>query len=350
MKELILVAALLTIEMLDVIVYTVSKAAMREGMNDFVFVMYSNAFAACLLLPITFFFYRKTPLPPLTYCILAQLFINSLLSCSVQMLRYLGIGYSTPTLATAMSDLIPAFTFILAILFRMEKLNWKANSTQAKSIGTLVSITGAFIITLYRGQAIINNHPSLHLSSNKLGSSEQFHWIIGAVFLATHSFVLSLLFIVQTWIIRNYPAELVIVLTRAIIVFMISLPVSLISVKDPKALRLGFNVQLVAIICAAIFTVSLRSIVHIWVMEKKGPLYVAMFKPIGIIFAVILGITFLGDSLYFGSVIGAAVVVIGFYAVIWGKSKEKAEEECEMYTSASCSTVVPLLQNKKIED
>lgn len=179
------------------IVYTVSKAAMREGMNDFVFVMYSNAFAACLLLPITFFFYRKTPLPPLTYCILAQLFINSLLSCSVQMLRYLGIGYSTPTLATAMSDLIPAFTFILAILFRMEKLNWKANSTQAKSIGTLVSITGAFIITLYRGQAIINNHPSLHLSSNKLGSSEQFHWIIGAVFLATHSFVLSLLFIVQ---------------------------------------------------------------------------------------------------------------------------------------------------------
>jgi len=35
-------------------------------------------------------------------------------------------------------------------------------------------------------------------------------------------------------------------------------------------------------------------------MGKKGPLYVAMFKPIGIVFAAIMGISFLGDSLYLG--------------------------------------------------
>ena len=35
-------------------------------------------------------------------------------------------------------------------------------------------------------------------------------------------------------------------------------------------------------------------------MSKKGPLYVAMFKPIGIIFAVIMGIGFLGGSIYLG--------------------------------------------------
>ena len=29
---------------------------------------------------------------------------------------YFGIGYSSPTLASAMTDLTPAFTFILAIL------------------------------------------------------------------------------------------------------------------------------------------------------------------------------------------------------------------------------------------
>ncbi|KAG5032226.1 hypothetical protein JHK82_015803 [Glycine max] len=81
----------------------------------------------------------------------------------------------------------------------------------------------------------------------------------------------------------------------------------------------------------AIFGVSLRIIVHIWVMSKKGPLYVAMFKPIGIIFAVIMGIGFLGGSIYLGSVLGAAIAVIGFYAVIWGKSQEQAKEECEVY-------------------
>ncbi|KHN44251.1 Auxin-induced protein 5NG4 [Glycine soja] len=330
MKELGVVAILLSIEFFDVIVYTVSKAAMKKGMNDFVFVMYSNAFATCLLLPITFIFYRKRALPPLTYFIVGQLFINGFLSCSVQMLRFFGIGYGSPTLATAMSDLIPAFTFILAIVFSMEKLDWKANSTQAKSIGTLVSIAGALIITLYKGQAVIKNHPSNKLFPKKHVSSEQFDW---------------------TWIIRNYPAELVIVLTRGTLVAMLSIPPSLISVTDPKALRLGFDVNLIAIALQTIFGVSLRSIVHIWVMSKKGPLYVAMFKPIGIIFAVIMGIAFLGDSIYLGSVLGAAIVVIGFYAVIWGKSQEQAKEECEVYdNSESYSPVVPLLKNKRMEE
>ncbi|KAL5194501.1 WAT1-related protein [Glycine soja] len=98
-----------------------------------------------------------------------------------------------------------------------------------------------------------------------------------------------------------------------------------------KALRLGFDVNLIAIALQAIFGVSLQIIVHIWVMSKKGPLYVAMFKPIGIIFAVIMGIGFLSGSIYLGSVLGAAIAVIGFYAVIWGKSQEQAKEECEVY-------------------
>ncbi|RZB57420.1 4-diphosphocytidyl-2-C-methyl-D-erythritol kinase, chloroplastic/chromoplastic [Glycine soja] len=274
-----------------------------------------------------------------------------------QMLRFFGIGYCSPILATAMSDLIPAFTFILAIVFRIKKLDWKTNSTWAKSIGTLVSIAGALIITLYKGQAVIKNHPSNKLFPKKHVSSEQFDWVLGAVLLAGHSFVLSLLFIVQTWIIRNYPTELVIVLTRSTLVAMLSIPPSLISVTDPKALRLGFDVNLIAIAFQAIFGVSLRSIVHIWVMSKKGPLYVAMVKSIGIIFAVIMGIAFLGDSIYLGrhtflsclnhmknwSVLGAAI--------IWGKSQEQAKEECEVYDdSESYSPVVPLLKNKRMEE
>ncbi|XP_047172807.1 WAT1-related protein At5g40210-like [Vigna umbellata] len=350
MREWGVVALLLSIEFLDVIVYTLSKAAMKKGMNDFVFVMYSNALASCLLLPLTLFFHRKRAPPPLTYSLVGQIFVNGLLSCSVQMLRFFGIGFSSPTLATAMSDLIPAFTFILAIFFRMEKLDWKTNSTQAKAIGTFVSITGALIITLYKGQAIINNHPSNKLFPKNLVSSENFDWVIGAVLLAGHSFVLSLLFIVQTWIIRNYPAELMVVLIRGTLVALLSVPASLISVKDPKALRLGFDVQLIAIICQAIFSVSFRSVVHIWVMGKKGPLYVAMFKPIGIVFAAIMGISLLGDSLYLGSVLGAAIVVIGFYGVLWGKSQERTKEESEDHTLESSSPVAPLLQNKRMEE
>lgn len=47
------------------------------------------------------------------------------------------------------------------------------------------------------------------------------------------------------------------------------------------------------------------------------------------------------------SVIGAAIVVIGFYDVIWGKSQEKVEEDCAVYSSESYDNEVPLLQNKR---
>lgn len=47
------------------------------------------------------------------------------------------------------------------------------------------------------------------------------------------------------------------------------------------------------------------------------------------------------------SVIGAAIVVIGFYDVIWGKSQEKVEEDCTVCSSESYDNEVPLLQNKR---
>lgn len=82
----------------------------------------------------------------------------------------------------------------------MEKLDYKSNSTLAKSFGTLVSITGALIITLYKGQAIINNHHHSYiklLPYKLLSSSMQFDWVLGAVLLAAHSCFLSLMYIVK---------------------------------------------------------------------------------------------------------------------------------------------------------
>lgn len=40
--------------------------------------------------------------------------------------------------------------------------------------------------------------------------------------------------------------------------------------------------------------------VHVWCLHKKGPVYVAMFKPLGIVIAAALGVLFLGDALYLG--------------------------------------------------
>ena len=37
-----------------------------------------------------------------------------------------------------------------------------------------------------------------------------------------------------------------------------------------------------------------------WVLKVRGPVYVAMFKPLSIVIAVVMGVAFLGDTLYLG--------------------------------------------------
>jgi len=37
-----------------------------------------------------------------------------------------------------------------------------------------------------------------------------------------------------------------------------------------------------------------------WCLHKTGPVFVSMFKPLGIVISVVLGVLFLGDAFYLG--------------------------------------------------
>ncbi|CAL5439221.1 unnamed protein product [Camellia sinensis] len=149
--------AMVTMECINVGLNTLFKAATVHGMSRHVFVVYAYAVAALVLLPHPFFSRRSTELPPLNSSIACKIFLLGLIGCTSQILGYTGIHYSSPTLASAISNLVPAFTFILALIFRMEKLALRSSRSQAKIIGTVVSISGAFLVTLYKGTPIVLN-------------------------------------------------------------------------------------------------------------------------------------------------------------------------------------------------
>ncbi|KAJ0095863.1 hypothetical protein Patl1_16201 [Pistacia atlantica] len=334
------------LEFLDVGLNNVTKAAMSGGMSHFVLVVYSNILAIFFLVPCSFIFYRQRSRPQLTCSIVYRIFILSLVSCCGQMFHYIGIEYSSPTLASAMIDLTPGFTFILAIISRMENLDLRVQSSQAKSIGTLVLMTGALIVTLYKGLPI-TVAPSTNKLLKEIMLSSQSNWVLGGFFLALHSVILASYYIVQTWIIRDYPAELMVTLICCIFVSILSAIVSLVAEKDANAWRLKPNINLMAIGYSAAFALSLRSVLHTWALKKKGPVYVSMFKPLGMVIAIVSGVAFLGDTIYLGSLVGAATIALGFYAVIWGQAQEKLMvDDNEICSFKSSSQKVPLLQNK----
>ena len=78
----------------------------------------------------------------------------------------------------------------------MEKLDLRTQSSLAKCIGTMVSIIGALIVTLYKGLPIINALSSSGQPSEVL-LSLQSNWVLGGFLLAVGSLCLSILFIVQ---------------------------------------------------------------------------------------------------------------------------------------------------------
>ncbi|KAF3660207.1 WAT1-related protein [Capsicum annuum] len=322
-KEVLPFAAMVAMESINVGLNTLYKAATNKGMSNHVFVVYSYGVAAFLLLPSPFFSTR----------------------CTSQIMGYTGINYASPTLASAISNLVPAFTFILAVIFRMEKIQLKRSTTRAKVLGTAVSIAGAFVVTLYKGPKILvptTSTPNLlpNLLHQPLSSSQS-NWMLGGLFLTTEYFLVPMWYIVQTWIMKEYPAEVTVVFFYNLCVSILAGIVGFFSEPDSNKWIIKPDITMASILCSGVLGSSLNNTVHTWALRVKGPVYVAMFKPLAIAIAVAMGVALLGDTLYLGSILGATVIAVGFYTVMWGKAKETPDYDDSSDLESSAAQKFP---------
>ncbi|KAJ8773818.1 hypothetical protein K2173_008281 [Erythroxylum novogranatense] len=320
----------------------VNKAAMSQGIDKYVLIVYSDALSGLILLPCSLIVHRSER-TPLTFWLLCKLFLLAVLGTSAQFLSYVGIQYSSPALGTAMLNLIPAFTFMLAIFFRLEKVDWRSKSSIAKSLGTVVAISGAFVATFYKGPTLLTTLSNIFDSSLPSLYSSQIRWMIGGLFLTALAFMDSAWYILQTFILKEFPAVLSVVFYLFFFNTILAAAVSLIVVKETSSWMLRADIGLVAILYTGTIGGPFRISITLWCVSKTGPVYVTMFKPLGIIFAIVMDSIFLGDSVSLGSLIGAIIIVSGFYAVMWGKAKEEKTSQGNYESSTS---KLPLLQTK----
>ncbi|XP_034214433.1 WAT1-related protein At3g28050-like isoform X3 [Prunus dulcis] len=316
-----------------------NKEAMSSGLNEYTLVVYSNALSTLILTPSSFIFHRLE-CPPLSFYIVFSFFLLGFIGFvketlflfskrfKLWLMGLAGLNYASATLNTTMLNLIPAFTFILALLFRMEKLNWRSSSSQAKSFGAVVSITGAFVVTFYKGPAVIHQRLSSDPLSGPFLFSPKSHWVLGGSLLAAEAFMSSLWIILQALILKKYPAVLIL---ASFYCFFVTIQSALSS------------------LILAVVGTALRTSAVAWCLQRTGPVYVSMFKPLAVVVADVIDVIFLGQALHLGSLVGAAVIITGFYAVIWGKAREEKlhEDSGEGQWSESSSESTPLLQSAK---
>ncbi|KAL1188581.1 WAT1-related protein [Cardamine amara subsp. amara] len=344
-----IMTAMVAVVVSDVGMNTLFKAASSKGMSSYVFLVYSYGIGALLLLPSPFLTHRSRSLPPLKFSVLCKMGLLGLLGCVYLMLGYTGIKYSSPTLASAMSNLTPAFTFLFALLFGMEKVSIKKNSTIAKVVGTIVSIAGALVATLYHGPIIFSaSQPSVYLPKS-ISPPSNSNWVIGGGLLALEYTLIAISYIIQTHIMREYPSEFALALSHNVCVSISCAFVSVFAEKNnPSAWIMRSKIMLICIVATGMVN-STGYVVESWTVRHKGPFFLAMFRPLSILTAIVLGAVFLGDSLYLGSVIGGTLISIGFYTVMWGKAKEEKADTETYAASSSHSKRVPLLMNHAAE-
>ncbi|KAL0350976.1 UNVERIFIED_CONTAM: WAT1-related protein [Sesamum radiatum] len=324
-REVFPFTAIVAMECANVGLNTLFKLATRHGMSRHVFLVYAYAIAALLLLPAPFFSRRSPVLPSLNFVILSKIFLLAVVGYTSQIMGYTGINYASPTLASAMSNLSPAFTFVLAVIFRMEKLVLSSKSSRAKVVGTVVSISGAFVVTFYKGPSI-SSSSSTPVSLHQSVQSTQSNWMIGSLFLAVEYVLVAIWYIIQTHIMKGYPAESTVVFFYTFCVSILAAVVGFFAEEDSSKWTIRPSVALASVLCSGIFGCCLNNIVHTWALHLRGPVYVTMFKPLSIAIAAAMGVIILGDTLYLGSIIGATIIAIGFYTVMWGKTKEELVE------------------------
>ncbi|XP_071694179.1 WAT1-related protein At5g40240-like [Rutidosis leptorrhynchoides] len=315
---------MLMITCLDMSLLTIVKAAMNDGLSSIVYIVYHDALGTLILLP--FFIihiFRNVGRPPLTLRLLFRFFILGLFgACLFQVAAFAGVYYSSPTMASAIFNLTPANTFLIAVLFRMEKIDIKSVSSGAKILGTIVTITGAMVFTLYQGPEIFHMISSLD-SHNQLYLSQPSNWVFGGLILVISVILNSIWNVLQSATAIDYPDQQTIVFFYSLFGVVQCIVLSPFLEPNPSAWVVRPGIWTVAIVYGALHSTILRTIGLTWCLEKKGPVFVTMFMPFGIVISVLMGVSFLGDSLYLGSTIGAIIVSVEFYTVMWGQAEEK---------------------------
>ncbi|XP_023531064.1 WAT1-related protein At1g70260-like [Cucurbita pepo subsp. pepo] len=350
--------AMVSLEGCTIALTIMAKTAITYGMTTFVFVVYTNAVASIVLLPYSFIFHynERTEFQQslFSFPLFLRVFLLGLIGiCVSQNLAFLGLSYSSPIVVCAMGLMLPAISFVLSIILGRTKINWKSPSFITKVVGTMISVLGATSEELYIGPAV-RQHPSSssHLQfKHKLlvFTSTTDRWIMGGLLLAAASLCVSIWNIIQLGVIKQYPQVMKVASFYSLVGTLLSAAVGFFVVNDSSAWTIKSSFDLFLIIATGIFSSLIRNRVQIWCMQMKGPYYVPMFKPFGILFATFFGVTFFGDTFHYGSVMAAFIAGMGYLTVMWGQIIEDngvGEDKDDKNNDHLSSAKLPLLDEE----
>ncbi|CAL5088259.1 unnamed protein product [Urochloa decumbens] len=298
-----------------------SKAVFSGGMSPLVFVVYRQAVATVVLVPIVVVANRKKMKEMVSLGVVgfSLVFVASLVGATVnQCLYYQGVNLGSSSMATAMTNLIPAITFVMAASVGLEKVEVRRPRSLAKIFGTAVCVSGAMSMAFFKGPKLLGDLHALLLHSPAGGGISR--WVVGALFLIGSSSCWSLWLILQVPICKSYVDPLSLSAWMCLLSTLQSALLVSFLQPDPAAWRIHSLFEISCCLFSGVFGSGVTFYLQSWSISVRGPLYSAMFNPLNTVLTTVIAAVVLREELHVGSLFGAFAVIAGLYVVLWGKA------------------------------
>ncbi|KAH9603539.1 hypothetical protein KSS87_006049 [Heliosperma pusillum] len=305
--------------------HVVSRAALNMGISKLVYPVYRNIIALLLLLPFAYFLEKKER-PAINVSFLVQFFLLALVGITANQGFYLlGLDNTSPTFASAVQNSVPALTFLMAAILRIEKVRIDRKDGIAKVVGTAFCVAGATVITLYRGPVIYSPATTLQDSTPmlvSLGDANSKSWALGCVYLIGHCLSWSAWLVLQAPVLKKYPARLSVTSYTCFFGLIQFLIIAAFLEREIDAWKFHSGAEVFTVMYAGVVASGIAFAVQIWCIDRGGPVFVAVYQPVQTLVVAIIASIALGEQFYLGGIIGAALIIAGLYLVLWGKNEE----------------------------
>ncbi|KAJ7531879.1 hypothetical protein O6H91_14G062900 [Diphasiastrum complanatum] len=361
--------AMLLAQLLSGVYYVITKVAFISGMHPIVLSLYRDLVALLVLLPATYYFEKNNPLK-LSFSVLARLFLLGctwslslrlrplprhhihtytqkipgpsnmfLYKCRIfgsQLLLFAGITFTSAEFSAAMQPCIPVFIAIIAITFRVDKVNWCKRDGQAKVAGIVICCSGAAVMALYRGPSIFKSKQdpggltmnsasptssSLWMLGSLTSGEDVARWRFGALCLIGNCLCMAASINIQAPLLKEFPSPVSVTAYSYAMGAMLMGFAGIFLVEEKGAWSLSWDVNLLAVIYNGMVASALNFGLMTWCVKRVGPLFVASYIPIQPIMAAVFASIFLGSQIYQSSLIGTSLIFVGLFLVSWAQEE-----------------------------